>query len=144
MSATNWAIIDDATNLVINVILWDGVSQWTKPPDSTVLETSAFAPEPGIGWLYDRANDVFLSPPLISSVTPTQGPISGGTSLILTGVNFVGATSVTLGEIPASFVLDSNTQITVTTPQAQRAGEYQIVVSTALQQGYPFIFTYTP
>lgn len=141
--ARNWAIIDDVTNLVVNVVYWDGVTPWNFPVGTYAIDASVFVPEPGVGWVYDRADDVFLCPPAITSLTPSEGPIIGGTSLLLTGLNFTNATSVKVAEVSCSFTIKSATQITAITPKFTNAGEYQIVVSNALQPGSPFPFKYT-
>ncbi|QRY70412.1 putative Ig domain-containing protein (plasmid) [Ensifer sp. PDNC004] len=73
----------------------------------------------------------YVAPPTVTSVTPTSGPMAGGTTVILTGTNFVGATSVTFGATVASgFTVNSATQITVTSP-AHFAGTVDIRVTTA-------------
>jgi hypothetical protein len=51
--------------------------------------------------------------PTVTSFTPTSGPV--GTQVVITGVNFTGATGVAFGGTPAaSFTVNSNTQITAT------------------------------
>ena len=142
MSARNWAVIDDVTTLVVNTVFWDGVAQWSPPIGTSVLDISGFDPEPGIGWRYDRANDVFLCPPQIYSVIPSQGGVAGGDSITLTGINFTGAASVTIGTAECVFSVTSNTEIVMTTPAVAKSGEYQVVVSNPLQTGYPSVFTY--
>ena len=59
--------------------------------------------------------------PLITSVTPTTGPATGGTSVRLTGTGFTGATGVTFsqGVFPATavrFKIVSDTVITAVSP----------------------------
>jgi hypothetical protein len=56
-------------------------------------------------------------PPIVSSISPSSGSVSGGNSLIITGNYFTGTSSVFIGTNPAvSYVVNSNTQITATTP----------------------------
>lgn len=53
-----YAIVDDNTHKVINLVMWDGLSNWT-PPENThaVLASSNVA----IDWTYDGSS--FLAPP---------------------------------------------------------------------------------
>jgi len=71
----------------------------------------------------------FIAPPTVSGISPNLGLTSGGTSVILTGTNFSTATSVNFGLSSASFIIDSNTQITATSP-ANSAGTVDITVTT--------------
>lgn len=57
------------------------------------------------------------SPPTVSSLSPSTGSESGGTSVAITGTNFTGATAVSFGATPAaSFTVNSATSITATSP----------------------------
>ena len=55
--------------------------------------------------------------PSITVLSPVSGTTSGGTSVVITGTNFIGTTAVTFGGVNAtSFVVNSATQITALTP----------------------------
>lgn len=57
------------------------------------------------------------SPPTITGISPSSGPTAGGTSVIITGTNFTGATSVYfLVGAATSFTVNSSTQITAISP----------------------------
>lgn len=72
----------------------------------------------------------YLSPPTVTAVSPTAGPIGGGQTVIITGTNFANTTAVTFGATPATgFTVNSATQITATAP-ANSAGTYDIRVTT--------------
>ncbi|MFI1097008.1 IPT/TIG domain-containing protein [Streptomyces sp. NPDC020917] len=59
----------------------------------------------------------YLTAPSLLSVAPSQGPASGGTTVVLTGTGLTGTTSVTFGSTPAtSFTVNSATQITAVSP----------------------------
>lgn len=64
----------------------------------------------GVG-SFDNFND-----PLIFSISPKGGPLAGGTTVILTGVNFTGVTAVVLQRGTIPFTVDSDTQITCIMP----------------------------
>lgn len=46
-------------NIVQNIAVWDGVSNWS--PDGYVLVDITSQPQVGIGWIYDGTN--FTAPP---------------------------------------------------------------------------------
>jgi len=67
--------------------------------------------------------------PVLSSLTPTSGPASGGTSVTLTGTGFTGATAVTVGgAAAASFSVTNDTTIALVTPAG--TGTAPVVVTT--------------
>jgi hypothetical protein len=73
----------------------------------------------------------FVAPPTVNSISPTSGPLAGGTSVTITGTNFTGATSVIIGGAAAtSVVVVSNTTIIATTP-AGTPGTASVVVTTS-------------
>ena len=67
--------------------------------------------------------------PVVTSLTPTTGPIAGGTVVTITGTGFTGATSVTFGGTAAAITAVAATTITVTTP-AHVAGTVDVLVTT--------------
>lgn len=60
-----YAIVNVATGLVENTILWDGVSNWDAPEGLVAVPTE----EAGIGWAY--VDGVFVTPPLAPKPIPT-------------------------------------------------------------------------
>lgn len=71
-----------------------------------------------------------LDDPTVTSISPASGTTLGGTSVILTGTNFIDTISVTFsGASAASYMVDSATQITVVTP-AHTIGIVDVVVTT--------------
>ncbi|MGW1422487.1 IPT/TIG domain-containing protein [Bradyrhizobium manausense] len=73
-----------------------------------------------------------LPSPTVTSVSPTSGPLAGGTSVVITGTNFTGTTGaggVKFGATNATgYTVNSNTQITATAP-AGSAGTVDITVT---------------
>ena len=76
---------------------------------------------------------VTITPPLpaVTAVSPTVGGTGGGTSVTLTGANFIGVTSVGFGTKNAtSFTVNSSTRVTATSP-SETAGTVDITVVTS-------------
>lgn len=68
--------------------------------------------------------------PKLYSLTPATGSHLGGTSVVIAGTNFTGATSVVFGATAAaSFTVDSDKQITAVTP-AHTAGTVVVVAGS--------------
>ena len=69
--------------------------------------------------------------PTIASISPTSGPVAGGTPVTITGSNFTGATKVLFGAVAASsFTVNSATQITAVSPAAAGSGTVDVTVTT--------------
>ncbi|MFA5328893.1 MAG: MBG domain-containing protein, partial [Prolixibacteraceae bacterium] len=72
----------------------------------------------------------YIAAPTVSGISPTNGPIAGGTSVIITGTNLTDATAVKFGSANASsYTVNSATQITATSPTGT-AGTVDITVTT--------------
>ena len=70
-----------------------------------------------------------VCPSTVTSVTPLQGSILGGTQITINGTNLGGATSVTIGGVPATNVVAvSSTTVTAVTP-AGSVGAVDVTVS---------------
>jgi N-acetylmuramoyl-L-alanine amidase len=70
-------------------------------------------------------------PPTVTAVSVSSGPTTGGTSVIITGTGFTGASAVSFGTAAAaSFKEDSDTQITAVTP-AHDWGTVHVTVTAA-------------
>jgi hypothetical protein len=76
--------------------------------------------------------------PTVSSVSPTAGPLSGGTPIKITGTNFVAGATVAIGQgggvgsaaIPATeVVVVSPTEITAVTGGPAKAGKWNVYVT---------------
>jgi hypothetical protein len=71
-------------------------------------------------------------PPGIAALGVTQGSISGGTSVVISGHDFSGASAVRFGTVPASsFRVDSDSQITAVSPPAGAPGAVDVSATTA-------------
>ena len=83
--------------------------------------------------------------PTLTSVSPTSGPTTGGTTITLTGTNFVSGATVRVGGVAATYVVFSSaTQVTARTP-AGTAGARDVQITNPNGQSATRVgaFTYT-
>jgi hypothetical protein len=88
----------------------------------------------------------FGTPPVpapfaVTSLTPTSGPVEGGTTVDITGTGLAGATAVSFGGTAAVFTVLSSTALRATSP-AHAAGAVPVTVHTPLGVSAPLTFTY--
>ena len=84
------------------------------------------------------------APPAVSSVTPSSGPVGGGTSVSIAGAGFTSGATVSFGTAAASSVsVTSTTAITAVAPSGD-AGKVDVVVTNPDGQAGRLIegFTY--
>lgn len=90
-----------------------------------ILTTSDGSSTLSNGFTYTASDN----PPTITSVAPNEGVSAGGTSVVITGTNFVGASAVNFGSTAASsFTMDTPQQITAVSPAG--SGTMNITVTT--------------
>ncbi len=78
----------------------------------------------------------YTSAPVVSSIAPASGPVTGGQPVTITGQNFTNAQSVTIGGISvATFTVVNSNTITTTTPSVGSAGQADVVVATPVGTG---------
>ena len=71
----------------------------------------------------------YIAVPTISSIVPNAGPTIGGTTVVITGTDLATTFHVEFGAAPAVCTVNSDTQITCTSP-AHAAGPVDVDVST--------------
>ena len=78
------------------------------------------------------ATYVYSNPtvPVVTGISPTQGPSTSGTTVTITGTGLAGATAVDFGNTKAKIVTDTATKIVVTSP-VESAGTVDVTVFTA-------------
>lgn len=86
--------------------------------------------------------------PTVSTVSPSQGPTTGGNTVTITGAGLTGATAVRFGATPAAlYTVNSSTQITAVAP-AHSAGSAPVTVvspaGTSNSVAYTFITAVLP
>ncbi|NUK03949.1 IPT/TIG domain-containing protein [Streptomyces lunaelactis] len=93
-----------------------------SPGPAQVTVTSPGGTSGGLAYYY-------VALPVLTGVSPGQGPIAGGTTVTLTGANLLNATSVRFGTTAAAYSVVSATQITATAPPGS-TGFAQVTVIT--------------
>ncbi len=78
----------------------------------------------------------YLATPVVASISPNQGPVSGGTSVRITGSGFTTATSVTFAGVPVtSFTVNSDTKIIAVAPAQTNPAPFGATVQVTTPGG---------
>ncbi|WP_280475391.1 IPT/TIG domain-containing protein, partial [Nocardia asiatica] len=85
--------------------------------------------------------------PTITSLAPASGPMSGGSSVVITGTGFTGAGPliVRFGTVATTFTIDSGTRITAVAPAG--TGTVQVTVAAPLNgtsNALPYTYVAVP
>jgi hypothetical protein len=97
----------------------------TGTVDVTVTNPSTYPSPPS-----SADHFTYVAAPTVTGVNPNAGPTSGGTSVVITGTNFTGATAIYFdGSLATSFTVNSATQITAASPAG--TGTVDVTVTTA-------------
>ena len=103
----------------------------TSPPGSGLVDITVHNPGSGGSATSTADQFIFGSPPTVTGLDTTSGPVVGGTTVTISGTGFTGTQAVAFGGIPASsFTVESDTQIRATTPNAS-AGTVDVLVGNA-------------
>ncbi|MFE2674441.1 IPT/TIG domain-containing protein [Streptomyces hygroscopicus] len=87
----------------------------------------------------------YVGVPTLTGASPATGPVSGGTTVTLTGTNLLGATAVRFGAASASsFTVVSATQITAVAPPGSGAVQITVVTPGGTSNGIPYTYVATP
>ncbi|MFC4494871.1 IPT/TIG domain-containing protein [Streptomyces ovatisporus] len=92
----------------------------------------------------NAVNYTYAALPTLSGVSPEQGPVSGGTTVTLTGTGLTGATAVNFGTAPAQFTVVSATQITAVTPAGTGAVPVTVTTSGGTSGAVYFFYAVPP
>jgi hypothetical protein len=88
----------------------------TSPAGTGTVDVTVTTPT-GTSAISAADHFTYSPPPTVTAVAPNVGPAAGGTSVVISGTNFTGATAVKFGTAAASmFTVNSATQITATSP----------------------------
>ena len=86
---------------------------------------------------------IYAAVPSLTSVTPSQGPLSGGNTVTLLGAGLSRARTVTFGEASAAFLVVSDTEVTALAP-AGPAEPVAVTVTTPGGTSASIIYTRPP
>ncbi len=121
VAATTWSVNSDTSITVTAPIQSAGTVDITvSTPSGTSATSSA-----------DQVTYVNASVPTVSAVSPNSGSASAGTTVTITGSNFLGTTAVYVGTMAADFNVVSATQITATVPQQAPSDPVDVTVQSA-------------
>jgi beta-glucanase (GH16 family) len=89
--------------------------------------------------------DLPIGPPLLLSLTPSNGCASGGTAITLTGINFQNTATVTINGVNATSIIVVSTNTITAITGANSPGTYSVVLKTTGQSPTTLTngFTYT-
>lgn len=87
------------------------------------------------GPVYPQSRSPTDSPPVVSTVSPDHAPNSGVSGVVITGLNFTGATQVLFGPNAASFTVDNDTQITANLGAVSTTGFVDVSVTNPCGTG---------
>ena len=119
VAATSFAVVSDSRVTAVS------------PAEAAATHNVTVTTANGTSALTAADHFTFTAPvPVITSVAPSSGPASGGTTVTITGTAFTGATKVLFGTVAAAgFTVVSATRITALSP-AQAAATRNITVTT--------------
>jgi lysophospholipase L1-like esterase len=102
---------------------------------------------PGVPWTGTIATPTAPNlTPQVSSISPSHGPVSGGSDVTIRGANFTESTTVTFGDRPAQvFAIDATTLV-ATVPAGTASGAVAVTLTNAgfLPVTLPSGYTYDP
>ncbi len=117
-----------------------------SPPGSGTVDVTVTTPSGTSAMTYDDQFTYYPPPPMVTAISQNSGPATGGTSVMITGTNFTGATSVSFGlTATGNFKVDSDTQITAVSPAG--CGVANVTVTTpsgTSAKSKADLFTYIP
>lgn len=99
---------------------------WAPPvPDGTTKKGEILGPEEVAGY-----NAEMQPVPTVTGLTATSGISTGGTSVVIAGTDFEGTSAVSFGGVPASFAINSESQLTAVAPPGTAGAVVPVTVTT--------------
>ena len=94
-------------------------------------------------WGYVRRSLTYVGPPQLTSLSPSTGPVSGGTTVTVSGASLSGVRQVSVDGAAVPFHVVSDRQLTITTP-LHAPGDVQVVATSPLGASNALTFTFAP
>jgi hypothetical protein len=117
---------DDQGGFVFNLPSFSFIVWKPPPPDGIPTEGQTIDEEEAVA-----LNADVHPTPTVTSVTPGSGNIRGGTKVKLAGTDFIGVSELSFGgKTVTSFTVDSENQISLTTPGVSKPGPAAITITT--------------
>lgn len=122
------AVLFGVTPAVFQV--WsDSVVTATAPPGIGLVQVVVRTTR-GVSAAGPASQFSYTAIPAVAQLTPQSGPTAGGTSVVISGQGFTGATTVAFaGVVATAFTIDSDTQITAVSPPG--SGVVDVTVTTS-------------
>jgi alpha-tubulin suppressor-like RCC1 family protein len=105
-----------ATSTTFTVVSNESVEAAIPPGAGGTVDVTVATPS-GISPTGPADRYTYVAQPTITKISPTSGPVAGGTSVTITGTEFNGVTQVNFGEATAAFTVHSPTSITAIAPE---------------------------
>ena len=119
LAAASYTVISDAS-----------IAATTPPEAAGAVDVTVTNPA-GASPTSPADQFTFVAPPVVTSLCPTAGPPTGGTTVTIKGTHFTNTTSVQFGNVPAAkFRAVSDTHIDAVSPR-EGAGTVDIRVTTS-------------
>jgi large repetitive protein len=107
----------------------DGVVTATAPPGVGLVQV-VVRTKLGFSAAGSASQFTYAAIPAVATLTPSSGPAAGGTSVVIGGQGFTGATTVAFGGVVApAFTINSDSQITAISPPG--SGTVDVIVITS-------------
>jgi hypothetical protein len=127
-----------ATSVIINgkaatpIKVVNSTTITCKTPVSTTAGAANVIVTTGGGPSSTFTGFTYVTPALITSISPSSGPIAGGTTVTITGTNFTGASSVAFGgKIATNINVVNDTTITCVTPLGLKIIAVGVIIITS-------------
>lgn len=115
----------------------------TAPPGTGTVSVTVLTPGGTSPAKLGGAYYIYVAAPVVDSLSPAQGPASGGNHVTLTGSSLTHTDDVRFGGVRASFAVLSDTQIVAIAPKGV-AGSTNVTVHTPAGDSGAVSYQYLP